>query len=61
MNYRSSILIVCLATLGLAIDGWGQGWDKIAFYLRPRGGPQHLDHECGWERSCKSNQGTVLH
>ena len=30
MNYRS-ILIVCLATLGLAVDGWGQDWDKIAF------------------------------
>ena len=30
MNYRS-ILIVCLATLGLAVAGWGQGWNKIAF------------------------------
>ena len=30
MNYRS-ILIIFLAMLGLAIDGWGQDWDKIAF------------------------------
>ncbi len=30
MNYRS-ILIVCLATLGLAVAGWGQGDGKIAF------------------------------
>ena len=39
MNYRSSILIVCLATLGLAIDGWGQGWDKIAFISDREGAP----------------------
>ena len=30
MNYRS-LLIVCLATLGLAIAGWGQADGKIAF------------------------------
>ena len=30
MNYRS-ILIVCLATLGLATTGWGQADGKIAF------------------------------
>ena len=30
MNYRS-LLIVCLATLGLAITGWGQADGKIAF------------------------------
>ena len=30
MNYRS-ILIVCLATLGLAVAGWGQADGKIAF------------------------------
>ncbi|MDE2811852.1 MAG: hypothetical protein OXM01_02430 [Gemmatimonadota bacterium] len=30
MSYRS-ILIIFLATLGLAINGWGQNWDKIAF------------------------------
>ena len=30
MNYRS-LLIVCLATLGLAVAGWGQADDKIAF------------------------------
>ena len=30
MSYRS-LLIVCLATLGLAIAGWGQADDKIAF------------------------------
>ena len=30
MNYRA-IFIVCLATLGLAVAGWGQGWNKIAF------------------------------
>ena len=30
MNYRS-ILTVCLATLGLAVAGWGQAGGKIAF------------------------------
>ena len=30
MNYRS-LLIVCLATLGLAVTGWGQADGKIAF------------------------------
>ena len=30
MNYRS-LLIVCLATLGLAVAGWGQTDGKIAF------------------------------
>ena len=30
MNYRS-ILIVCLATLGLAVAGWGQADGKITF------------------------------
>ena len=30
MNYRS-ILIACLATLGLAVASWGQADDKIAF------------------------------
>ena len=30
MNYRS-LLIVCLATLGLAVSGWGQADGKIAF------------------------------
>ena len=30
MNYRA-ILIACLATLGLAVAGWGQADDKIAF------------------------------
>ena len=30
MNYRS-ILIACLATLGLAVAGWGQADGKIAF------------------------------
>ena len=38
MNYRS-ILIVCLATLGLAGDSWGQGWDKIAFVSDREGSP----------------------
>ena len=38
MNYRS-ILIVCLAMLGLAVDGWGQGWDKIAFVSHRDGLP----------------------
>ena len=37
MNYRS-ILIVCLATLGLAVDGWGQDWDRIAFVSDREGG-----------------------
>ena len=30
MNYRS-LLIVCLATLGLSVAGWGQADGKIAF------------------------------
>ncbi len=30
MNYRS-LLIVCLATLGLTVAGWGQAGGKIAF------------------------------
>ena len=30
MNYRS-LLIVCLATLGLAVASWGQADGKIAF------------------------------
>ena len=30
MSYRS-LLIVCLATLGLAVAGWGQADGKIAF------------------------------
>ena len=30
MNYRS-LLIVCLAMLGLAVAGWGQADGKIAF------------------------------
>ena len=38
MNYRS-IFIVCLAMLGLAVDGWGQGWDKIAFISDREGSP----------------------
>ena len=29
MNYRS-LLIACLATLGLAVAGWGQADDKYA-------------------------------
>ena len=39
MNYRSSIMIVCLAMLGLAVDGWGQDWDKIAFISDREGSP----------------------
>ncbi len=31
MNYRSALLIVCLATLGGAGAGWGQADGKIAF------------------------------
>ena len=38
MNCRS-ILIVCLGTLGLAVAGWGQGWDKIAFVSNRDGLP----------------------
>ena len=30
MNYRA-IFVVCLATLGLAVAGWGQADGKIAF------------------------------
>ena len=36
MNYRS-LLIVCLATLGLAVAGWGQADGKIAFLSRHEG------------------------
>ena len=38
MNYRS-ILIVCLATLGLAVAGWGQADGKIAFISYREGPP----------------------
>ena len=36
MNYRS-LLIVCLATLGLAVAGWGQTDGKIAFLSHREG------------------------
>ncbi len=36
MNFRS-ILIVCLATLGLAVAGWGQADGKIAFISHREG------------------------
>ncbi|MDE2733927.1 MAG: hypothetical protein OXI72_06015 [Gemmatimonadota bacterium] len=36
MTYRS-LLIVCLATLGLAVAGWGQADGKIAFLSRHEG------------------------
>ena len=36
MNYRS-LLIACLATLGLAVAGWGQADGKIAFISVARG------------------------
>ena len=36
MNYRS-VLIVCLATLGLAVAGWGQADGKIAFTSQREG------------------------
>ena len=36
MNYRS-LLIVCLATLGLTVAGWGQADDKIAFISHREG------------------------
>ena len=36
MNYRS-ILIACLATLGLAVAGWGQADGKIAFISQRAG------------------------
>ena len=38
MNYRS-LLLVCLATLGLAVAGWGQASDKIAFVSDREGTP----------------------
>ena len=38
MNYRA-ILIVCLATLGLAGAGWGQVGDRIAFVSDRKGTP----------------------
>ena len=36
MNYRA-IFVVCLATLGLAVAGWGQADGKIAFTSVARG------------------------
>ena len=36
MSYRS-LLIVCLATLGLAVAGWGQAGDRIAFISEREG------------------------
>ena len=36
MNYRT-LLIVCLATLGLAVAGWGQADGKIAFLSHREG------------------------
>ena len=38
MNYRS-LLIVCLATLGLTDAGWGQAGDRIAFVSDREGTP----------------------
>ena len=38
MNYRS-LLLVCLATLGLAVAGWGQAGDRIAFVSDREGTP----------------------
>ena len=40
MTYRS-LLIVCLATLGLAVAGWGQADGKIAF-ISDREGPSDV-------------------
>ena len=40
MSYRS-LLIVCLATLGLAVAGWGQADGKIAF-ISNREGPSDV-------------------
>ena len=46
MNYRS-LLLVCLATLGLAVAGWGQAGDRIAFVSDREGTPDiwtmHVD------------------
>ena len=50
MNYRS-LLIACLATLGLAVASWGQADGKIAIYLVARGVRGRVDYECGWERA----------
>ena len=36
MNYRF-ILLVCLATLGLVVAGWGQADGKIAFISHREG------------------------
>ena len=38
MNYRS-LLLVCLAALGLAVAGWGQAGDRIAFVSDREGTP----------------------
>ena len=60
MNYRS-ILIACLATLGLAVAGWGQADGKIAFLSYREGHRGCVDYECGWERPRKLDQRTALH
>ena len=59
MNYRS-LLIVCLATLGLAVAGWGQADDKIAFISDRDGHGGRVDYECRWERPRELDPGTGL-
>ena len=44
MSYRS-LLIVCLATLGLAIAGWGQAGGKIAFISGRDSGNEEHHHD----------------
>ena len=44
MSYRS-LLIVCLATLGLAIAGWGQAGGKIAFISGRHSGNEEHHHD----------------
>ena len=44
MSYRS-LLIVCLATLGLAIAGWGQASGKIAFISGRDSGNEEHHHD----------------
>ena len=53
MNHRS-LLIDCLATLGLDVAGWGQADGKICI-PRGRGVRGRVDYECRWERPRQPN------
>ena len=59
MNYRS-ILIVCLATLGLAVDGWGQTVTSSDGEAWVAGDIRRLTDASGddWSPSCLRMAGT---